>query len=65
LLQPVNKKLYRAVFYEITERAIQEAFSRPGTLDQNKIDAQQTRRILDRLVGYLISPLLWKKIGRG
>jgi len=65
LLQPVNKKIYRAVFYEITERAIQEAFSRPGTLDQNKIDAQQTRRILDRLVGYLISPLLWKKIGRG
>ncbi|MDD8020683.1 MAG: type I DNA topoisomerase [Acidobacteriota bacterium] len=65
LLQPVNQKIYRAVFHEITERAIKEAFSRVGTLDQNKIDAQQTRRILDRLVGYLISPLLWKKIGRG
>ncbi|HQE64873.1 MAG TPA: type I DNA topoisomerase [Candidatus Saccharicenans sp.] len=65
LLEPVNPKIYRAVFYEITERAIKEAFSRLGTLDQNKINAQQTRRILDRLVGYLISPLLWKKIGRG
>ncbi len=65
LLEPVNQKIYRAVFYEITERAIKEAFSRLGALDQNKINAQQTRRILDRLVGYLISPLLWKKIGRG
>lgn len=62
LLEPVNPKIYRAVFYEITERAIKEAFSRLGTLDQNKINAQQTRRILDRLVGYLISPLLWKKL---
>lgn len=65
LLSPENEKVYRAVFHEITEEAIKEAFTRLGPLDQNKINAQQTRRILDRLVGYLISPLLWKKIGRG
>jgi len=65
LLEPANQKIYRAVFYEITERAIKEAFSRLGSLDQNKINAQQTRRILDRLVGYLVSPLLWKKLVGG
>ncbi|MDI6845187.1 MAG: type I DNA topoisomerase [Candidatus Saccharicenans sp.] len=65
LLSSENEKIYRAVFYEITEEAIKEAFKKLGPLDQNKINAQQTRRILDRLVGYLISPLLWKKIGRG
>lgn len=65
LLSSENENIYRAVFYEITEEAIKEAFKKLGPLDQNKINAQQTRRILDRLVGYLISPLLWKKIGRG
>lgn len=65
LLEKENPHIYRAVFHEITEEAIKEAFSKLGPLDQNKINAQQTRRILDRLVGYLISPLLWKKIGRG
>jgi DNA topoisomerase-1 len=65
LLEKENPHIYRAVFHEITEQAIKEAFSKLGPLDQNKINAQQTRRILDRLVGYLISPLLWKKIGRG
>ncbi|MGQ9800334.1 MAG: type I DNA topoisomerase [Candidatus Saccharicenans sp.] len=65
LLETENQNVYRAVFHEITEEAIKEAFARLGPLDQNKINAQQTRRILDRLVGYLISPLLWKKIGRG
>ncbi len=65
LIEKENPNVFRAVFHEITEEAIREAFSRLGPLDQNKINAQQTRRILDRLVGYLISPLLWKKIGRG
>jgi len=65
LVAKENPHIYRAVFHEITEEAIKEAFSKLGALDQNKIYAQQTRRILDRLVGYLISPLLWKKIGQG
>ncbi|MCI4445042.1 MAG: type I DNA topoisomerase [Candidatus Aminicenantes bacterium] len=65
LLEKENPRIFRAVFHEITEEAIKEAFTKLGPLDQNKINAQQTRRILDRLVGYLISPLLWKKIGRG
>ncbi|MDD8030475.1 MAG: type I DNA topoisomerase [Acidobacteriota bacterium] len=65
LVAQENPNIYRAVFHEITNEAIQEAFTKLGPLDQNKINAQQTRRILDRLVGYLISPLLWKKVGRG
>ncbi|MFQ6108880.1 MAG: type I DNA topoisomerase [Candidatus Aminicenantales bacterium] len=60
-----NKNIYRVLFHEITKKAIQEAFGHLGQIDQGKINAQQTRRILDRLVGYLISPLLWKKIGKG
>jgi DNA topoisomerase-1 len=56
---------YRVVFNEITKGAIQEAFSRPGRLDMNKVNAQQARRILDRLVGYKLSPILWKKIRKG
>ena len=56
---------YRVVFNEITKGAIQEAFSRPGKLDMNKVNAQQARRILDRLVGYKLSPILWKKIRKG
>jgi DNA topoisomerase-1 len=60
-----NPKVFRAVFNEITEEGVKKAFEHLGGLDMPKIEAQQTRRILDRLVGYLISPLLWKKIGRG
>ncbi|HEX2694638.1 MAG TPA: type I DNA topoisomerase, partial [Acidobacteriota bacterium] len=60
-----NPKVFRVVFNEITEEGIKKAFEHLGGLDTPKIEAQQTRRILDRLVGYLISPLLWKKIGRG
>ncbi|MDD5617825.1 MAG: type I DNA topoisomerase [Candidatus Omnitrophica bacterium] len=60
-----NKKFLRVVFHEITKRAIQESFKNPHDFDTNKIQAQQTRRILDRIVGYFLSPLLWKKITRG
>ncbi len=55
-----NKPVYRIVFNEITKKAITEAIEKPGELDINKIDAQQARRILDRIVGYKISPLLWR-----
>jgi DNA topoisomerase-1 len=65
LIREDNPKIFRAVFHEITEEGVKKAFEHLGGLDQPKIEAQQTRRILDRLVGYLISPLLWKKIGRG
>ena len=53
------------VFNEITKRAIEEAFKNPGDVDEKKVDAQQARRILDRLVGYKVSPLLWEKVRRG
>ena len=65
LIAKDNPHIFRAVFDEITEEGIQKAFARLGELDMNMIEAQQTRRILDRLMGYLISPLLWKKIGKG
>ena len=65
VLQDYNSNIFRVLFHEITKTAVKEAFDHIGQLDQGKIRAQQTRRILDRLVGYLISPLLWKKIGRG
>ena len=55
-----NKPVYRIVFNEITKKAIKEAIDKPGEIDINKVDAQQARRILDRIVGYKISPLLWR-----
>ena len=55
----------RITFTEITKKAILEAFERPTTIDMNKVHAQQTRRFLDRVVGYMLSPLLWAKISRG
>ena len=58
-------KIKRVVFHEITKRAVQEAFENPRGLDQHLIDAQQARRVLDRLVGYELSPVLWKKVRRG
>lgn len=63
VLQDHNPNISRAIFNEITEKAILEAFTNLRPLDQNMIKAQQARRILDRIVGYTISPLLWEKIG--
>ncbi len=60
-----RKKIRRVTFNEITKKAVQEAFKHPRDVDQNLVDAQQTRRVLDRLVGYQISPLLWDKVRRG
>ena len=58
-------KARRVVFHEITEAAVKEAFDNPRELDRDLIDAQQARRILDRLVGYRLSPVLWGKVRRG
>jgi DNA topoisomerase-1 len=60
-----KKKIYRITFNEITERAVRAAFEHPGKIDLKKVDAQQARRVLDRLVGYSLSPLLWEKVQRG
>src|SRR5262245_25399053 len=57
--------VYRVLFNEITEKAVKAAFKEPGRIDQKRVDAQQARRVLDRLVGYKVSPLLWEKIRRG
>ena len=59
------KKAKRIAFHEITKHAIEEALSKPSTLSMHLVDAQQTRRILDRIVGYEMSPFLWKKVRRG
>ncbi len=60
-----SQKIYRVLFNEITKSAILHAFENPGQIDERKVEAQQARRILDRLVGYKISPLLWDKVRRG
>ena len=60
-----RKKIRRVTFNEITKKAVQDAFAHARDVDQNLVDAQQTRRVLDRLVGYQISPLLWDKVRRG
>ncbi len=59
------KKMYRITFNEITKTAVKEALKHPREIDMNMVDAQQTRRMVDRMVGYRISPLLWEKIKRG
>ncbi len=60
-----HKHVHRVLINEITKKAVQEAIANPQELDRNKFDAQIARRVLDRLVGYQISPLLWKKVRRG
>ncbi len=60
-----KKVIRRVTFNEITKRGVQEGFARPTDIDRNLVDAQQTRRVLDRLVGYQISPLLWDRVRRG
>ncbi len=65
LLDEGDKPLHRLKLHEITKPAVEEAIRHMTVLDKNMFDAQQARRVLDRLVGYLISPLLWKKVARG
>ena len=64
---PVRRgtKIFRVAMNEITKRGVQQAFENPAEIDRNLVDAQQARRILDRLVGYEVSPLLWDKVKRG
>jgi len=60
-----NIPIHRVAFHEITKEAVEQAFRNPHPIDMNMVDAQQARRLLDRLVGYKLSPLLWRKIHRG
>jgi DNA topoisomerase-1 len=65
LLGADAKKVRRILFHEITKNAVKKAIDTPGEIDMNKVNAQQARRVLDRLVGYKLSPLLWDKVRRG
>ncbi len=65
ILKDSGKPVERVLFHEITKRAVQDAVSHPRPLNQNLVDSQQARRVLDRLVGYKLSPLLWDKVRRG
>ncbi len=60
-----DSRYKRVVFNEITKNAIKQAFEAPGELNQDRVNAQQARRFLDRVVGFMVSPLLWKKVARG
>ena len=65
-IPPIDpKKIFRVTFNEITPKAIRAAFEKPRQIDTHLVDAQQARRVLDRIVGYKISPLLWDKVRRG
>src|SRR5277367_1432036 len=68
VVAPVNgapPKIYRVMFNEITQKAIKAAFEKPSQVNEDLVDAQQARRVLDRIVGYKVSPLLWNKVRRG
>ncbi len=67
ILGDVNKEaeMLRVQYNEITPAAVKRAFASPTTIDQNRVDAQQARRVLDRIVGYMVSPMLWRRIRRG
>jgi DNA topoisomerase-1 len=62
---PSKRQVFRVMFNEITQKAIRAAFDKPLTVNLHLVEAQQARRVLDRLVGYKISPLLWDKVRRG
>ncbi len=64
-LKEKGKTIRRVTFNEITKRGVQEGFAKPTDIDQNLVDAQQARRVLDRIVGYQVSPLLWDRVRRG
>jgi DNA topoisomerase-1 len=64
-LSPKNENIRRIEFNEITEKAIKEAVAHPRSINMEMVNAQQARRILDRIVGYNISPVLWRKVKRG
>ena len=65
LLNLPDSKTYRVTFNEITQKVVSEAIKNPRAIDNDLVDAQQARRVLDRIVGYQLSPLLWKKVRRG
>jgi len=65
VLKKKGRRFHRVLFHELTKNAILQAIQRPMELDKNRFEAQQARRILDRLVGYQISPLLWRKVRGG
>ncbi len=65
ILTPVNPKIKRIEFHEVTRDAVRRALQVPRDIDQSLVNAQQARRILDRLVGYKLSPLLWRKVRGG
>src|SRR5262247_3878945 len=60
-----RKPIFRVMFNENTKNAVKDAFNHPGKINENLVDAQQARRVLERLVGYKVSPLLWDKVRRG